>query len=148
MVHSNNNSSKPNNLNATNRLNASTLNDDNEIDLDNELTPNSSSLSSSSSSSSTSSSNASPIPSLDTSTNIASNGSNHFTTLNQNDLNNIFQFPMQQQQDEAALNLTPKQKYTRIHENYVRYYESVGVPVHTNSWYSSYVQHMALYNYM
>lgn len=109
-----------------------------QTDVDNELTPDTSSMSTSSSSSSSSSSLAStPLPA---NTNFVDQS---FSRI-QRDLNNLYQEQIQEQQSL----LTPKQQYEQMLSKYVRYYESNGVSVQENAWYSSYIQHLALYNQM
>lgn len=146
LVHSNNNSNKThstsmNNINRSTN-NSRSLNEDNEMDLDNELTPNSSTISSSSSTSGSSTS--SPIH-LNRDDSINRQSNNSFSASLQNNLNHIFQF---QQQNREHSSLTPKEQFKKVHEYFIRYYESLGVPVQTNFWNSSYVQQMSLYVYM
>lgn len=103
--------------------------EDNETDLENELTP-SSSLNSESESTTSSSS----IDSTETA-NFQSNSqpdNDHFQT-NSGQINQ---------------NLSSKQQYELILNNMMSYFQSIGVPVQNNSWYSCYVQQMALYNHM
>lgn len=105
--------------------------------IENELTPDTSSVSSSSTSSSSFSS------SISTPVATSSNFTNQSFSQIQRDLNNLYQ-----QQTQAQQNLTPKQQYEQIHSKYLQYYESMGVSVQENAWYSSYIQQLALYNHM
>lgn len=111
------------------------------VDPSHELTPDTSSLSSSSSSqSSLSSLSPTPVP---TNTNTNSNVSQSFNQI-QADLNNLYQ----QQQTSPDRHRTPKERFEQIHSEYLRYYESQGVLVQQNAWYSSYIQQLALYKHM
>lgn len=103
--------------------------EDNETDMENELTP-SSSLNSESESTTSSSS----INSTET------------TILQPNSQSDHDRF--QSTQNQSYQNLSPKQQYEITLNNMMNYFQSIGVPVNNNPWYSSYVQQMALYNHM
>lgn len=116
--------------------------DENDLDLDNELTP-ASSLNSDTSSTSVSTTSSSSASSINSSPNLTSSSlpNNPFSQI-QTNLNNLFQ----QQQPRDVL--SPKQQYEESLRNLTNYYQSLGVPVQTNPWYSAYIQHMALYSHM
>ncbi|RNA11221.1 Homocysteine-responsive endoplasmic reticulum-resident ubiquitin-like domain member 2 [Brachionus plicatilis] len=101
--------------------------EESETDLDNELTPNSSLNSESESTTSTSSINSTETTPLES---------------------NSQSVPDQSNQDQAYPTLSPKQQYELTLNSMLNYFQSIGVPVQNNPWYSSYVQQMALYNYM
>ncbi|CAF0754912.1 unnamed protein product [Brachionus calyciflorus] len=103
--------------------------DENETDVDTEMTPGSSSGSESMSSSATSSPSFTPTstPATD--------------RLNSNSFINS-------QTNQTYENLSPKQQYELMLKSITNYYNSMGIPVENNSWYSCYVQQMALYNHM
>lgn len=108
------------------------------VDPTDELTPDSSSLSSSSSQSASSSTSSSPVPT--SGPNIIGQSFNQI----QANLNSLYQ----QQQTSPDRLMTPKERFEQIHSEYLRYYESQGVLVQQNAWYSSYIQQLALYKHM
>lgn len=103
--------------------------EDNETELENELTPTSSLNSESESTTSSSSINSSET------TTFQSN------SHPEND-------PLQTNSNQVNQNLSSKQQYELILNNMMSYFQSIGVPVQNNAWYSCYVQQMALYNHM
>lgn len=113
-------------------LNTSALIEDQDTDAENELTPDTSSMSSGSQSS-TSSLFSSPHV---TNPNADNNGSVPITEAT-TELNS-----------SGVHHLTPKQQYEHIHSEYLRHYESMGISVQENAWYSAYVQQLALYKHM
>lgn len=122
--------------------NISTASED--MDLDNELTPDSSSISTSSSSSSFSTSTR-------IFTHVATTSSINTQTIGQDTQNeNNINFEQQQQHNgrQRFTLTTPKQDFDQIHCDYIRYYESMGVSIQDNAWYSTYIQHLALYKHM
>lgn len=104
-------------------------------DIENELTPDTSSTSSSSSVSS------SPSTPIVTYSNASHSFETHTPMRTPVELNTTFTV------DENS-NLTAEQKFKHIHSEYLRYYETMGISVQDNAWYSSYVQQLALYKYM
>jgi len=111
--------------------NSSILSQDHENDAENELTPDTSSLSSSLNSSS-SSILTTPIV---TSSNINNEPQHEF-------------HPDSNQRQQQRSNLTPKQQYEQIYSEYLNQYQAMGIRVQDNAWYSTYVQQLALYQYM
>ena len=109
--------------------------EDTETDPENELTLDTNSSISSSLNSSTSSIFSTPIV---VNSNAGPTASQQ--TAAQSDLN--------ENRVPFRTNLTPKQQYEIIHSEYLRQYESMGISIHDNSWYSAYVQQLALYKYM
>lgn len=133
-------------VHSSNKLDQKTSENCPEPDVENELTIGSS-LSSNSSSSSPStsastSSTSSPLASPISSTPGAAPHVNQLINQIQNNLNNLYR------QREELDTLTPKAQFKRLHNEYIRYYEAMGIPVQTNAWYASYVQQLALYNHM
>jgi hypothetical protein len=148
LVHSSNNlaNSKSSKLSPPDPMVA---NDSNEFDLENELTPNtstSSDVSTAESSASedfvrslrpgTSSNPANPL--LQSNANI-----NNFNRI-QTNLNSFYRL----QSNPQGSTLTEKEQYNQILNQLNSYYESFGIQVQSNPWYSSYLQHLALYNLM
>jgi hypothetical protein len=129
-------SSSPTSSNNNNNLSNQTNDDSNHSLLEeNELTPNTSS--SSLSSSHTESATATATTSFVNSTSQPTQSYPHSQSQSQST-----------QSAQINTNLTPKEKYQQIQKSFLRYYESLGIQVQNNPLYSTYVQHLALYNCM
>lgn len=142
LVHSTQNINASSNLNKS-KLTPNTSRNESEYDVESELTPN---TSSSDSYSTTSESSTSDIESVSAST--STNPSNITNPLSQStsNINNFNRIQNNIQKNTSKL--TEKQQYDQILNGLIQYYESFGVQVQSNPWYSSYLQQLALYNHM
>jgi hypothetical protein len=153
LVHSTHNiTSNNNNLNKS-KLSPNTSRNEIEYDIENELTPNTS-TSSSDSYSTTSESSSSDLEAASPSTSSNANNNNETNPLSESAANmNIFnRIQNNVARHHSNVNnqtkLTEKQQYDQILNSLTNYYQSFGIQVQNNPWYSSYIQQLALYNHM
>jgi hypothetical protein len=138
------------------KLTPNTSRNEIEYDIENELTPNTS-TSSSDSYSTTSESSSSDLDTNSPSTSSnANNNINDTNPLSQSAANistfSRIQNNLARHQQPKNVNnqakLTEKQQYDQILNGLTSYYQSFGIQFESNPWYSSYLQHLALYNHM
>lgn len=137
------------------KLTPNTSRNEIEYDIENELTPNTS-TSSSDSYSTTSESSSSDLETASPSTSSNANNNNNplsDSAANMNNFSRIQNNLSRNQQQKSGGNsdqtkLTEKQQYDQILNSLTDYYQSFGIQVQSNPWYSSYLQQLALYNHM